>query len=92
MDISIVIPVYQAERSIGKVVDSLQDHAYLKSKKWELILVDDFSTDNSFTIVKEKAQQYDNVKGISFHKNSGQHVATYVGDKRSKRNLLIYDG
>ena len=89
MDISIAIPVYQAEKSIGQVIDSLQNLPYLKSKKWELILVDDFSQDSSFQIISEKAKQYPNVLGISLHKNAGQHAATFVGLKQAKGKYLL---
>ena len=89
MDISIAIPVYQAEKSIAQVIDSLQNLSYLKSKKWELILVDDFSQDSSFEIICQKAQEYSNIIGISLHKNVGQHAATFVALKEAKGKYLL---
>lgn len=89
MDISIVIPVYEAEKSIAQVVDSLMSSDYLKSKTWELILVDDFSQDNSFQIIQEKSKQFSNILGISLHKNVGQHSATFAGMSEAKGKVLI---
>lgn len=89
MDISIVIPVYEAEQSIKEVVERLMDFDYLKGKSWELILIDDFSKDNSFKIIKELSSTYNNVLGISLHKNVGQHSATFAGIMEAKGKVLI---
>ena len=89
MDISIVIPVYQAQDSLAKVVDELQSTSFLKTKKWELILVDDFSSDTSFEIIQQKAEQYSNIVGISLHKNVGQHSASLAGINEAKGEFLF---
>jgi len=89
MDISIVIPVYQAESSLSNVIDTLQSSSFLKTKKWELILVDDFSSDSSFDVIQEKAVQFSNIIGISLHKNVGQHSATLAGIKEAKGEFLF---
>ncbi len=89
MDISIVIPVYEAEKSIAQLVDQLMVDDYLKTKTWELILVDDFSKDASFNIIEQKSKQYSNVLGISLHKNVGQHSATFAGMVEAKGDILI---
>ena len=88
MNISIVIPVYQAQDSLAKVVDDLQNASFLRRKKWELILIDDFSSDSSFTVIQEKANQYSNIIGISLHKNVGQHSATLAGIKEATGAFL----
>lgn len=89
MEISIVIPVYQAEKSIGEVIDNIEASVFLSTKKWELILVDDFSNDNSFEVIQEKAKKYSNILGISLHKNVGQHSATFAGIMEAKGDYLI---
>lgn len=88
-DLSIVIPVYRAENTIGELVDRLQQDEFLKTMNWELILVNDFSPDKSFEIIKAKAQQYTNVLGLNLHKNSGQHSATLAGINEANGEVLI---
>lgn len=89
MEISIVIPVFNATVSLSNFVDALQDSSFLKTKKWELILVDDFSNDDSYQIIEQKAKEYYNVKGMSLHKNVGQHSATLAGILEAEGELLI---
>ena len=89
MEISIVIPVFNAEDSIADTIEGLMDSDFLKSNKWELILVDDFSQDKSFKIIQEKSTQYANILGISLHKNVGQHSATLAGIKEARGKYLI---
>jgi len=87
--LSIVVPVYQAENSIGELIDQLETNTYLNTLKWELILVDDCSTDLSFQIIEAKAKQYSNIIGLTLHKNSGQHSATLAGIIEAKGELLL---
>lgn len=89
MDISIVIPVFNAEESISNTIDSLFKSNYLKTKSWELILVDDFSQDRSFEIIKKIAKSHQNLIGVSLHKNVGQHSATLAGISIASGQVLI---
>lgn len=65
--ISIVMPVYNAERYLRKSIDSIICQSY---KNWELIIVNDGSTDNSESIVYEYTTKYKNIKHYTI-KNSG---------------------
>ena len=89
MKVSIVIPVYNAGKSLEKVVHRIVGNEYLKSIPFELILVDDKSEDDSFKIIQELADVYPNLLGITLHKNSGQHCATFVGIKEAKGEYLV---
>lgn len=89
IDLSIVIPVYKAQQTIAALIDSLESDQYLSTLKWELILVDDNSEDNSFKIIQEKSTHYQNITGLKLHKNSGQHSATLAGISVAKGNLLL---
>ena len=88
-DLSIVIPVYQADSSIGKLIDQLETDPFLKTLNWELILVDDCSNDSSYEIIESKAIEYNNIIGLTLHKNSGQHSATLAGIIEAKGELLL---
>ena len=73
--ISIIVPVYNAEKTLHKCVDSILNQSY---KDWELLLVDDGSTDNSAIICDEYLQQDKRIK--VFHKfNGGVSSARNVG-------------
>ncbi len=88
-DLSIVIPVFEAESSIGALIDQLEANQYLSTKSWELILIDDCSKDKSFQIIEDKAKQYSNIIGLSLFKNSGQHSATLAGITEASGELLL---
>ena len=89
MDLSIVIPVYEAENSLKKVVDELIADPFLKQLEWELIMVNDFSSDNSWKVIESLCQGNKHFLGISLHKNCGQHTATFVGLKEAKGKYLL---
>ena len=89
MKVSIIIPVYNAAKALKKVVQQIVSSDYLKSIPYELILVDDKSEDDSFKIIEELAGMHSNILGITLHKNSGQHCATFVGIKEAKGEYLV---
>mgnify|MGYP003296776713 CR=1 FL=1 len=66
--ISVIVPIYNAELYLGKCIESLinQDYTAL-----QIILVDDGSTDNSFAIMKEYEEKYENVELFHFDEKSG---------------------
>ena len=64
--ISVIVPVYNAEQSLKRCIDSVLRQSYLN---WELLLIDDGSVDSSGKICNDYATKYDNVK--AFHKNNG---------------------
>ncbi len=77
MKISIVIPVYNSEKTIAKLVDQL--FLTLVNYSIEIILVNDASKDNSELICKEIAGKRKEVKFISLRINSGEHNAVICG-------------
>ena len=66
MFISIIVPVYNAEKYIKRCVNSILNQSF---KEWELILVDDGSSDNSGQICDDYSRQYNNI--MVLHKNNG---------------------
>lgn len=73
--ISVILPVYNSERYIEKCIDSIISQTY---KEWELIIIDDGSTDNSFALCKNFADQDQRIKLIH-QKNMGVTKARYNG-------------
>ena len=62
--VSIVIPVYNSEKYIRRCLDSIVKQTV---KNYKVIIVDDGSTDNSFSICKEYADMYDNLECYSIN-------------------------
>lgn len=85
--VSIITPVYNAERFLSDTIKSVQNQTY---KNWEMLLVDDCSKDNSAQIIKE-FQKYDNrIKYIKLEKNSGASVSRNTGIKNAKGRFIAF--
>jgi len=80
MLISIVIPCYNSEHTIEKVVDlAMETFEGLPDHECEMILVNDCSHDATFEAIRRSAAKYKNVYGIDLAKNVGQHGAILAG-------------
>ena len=89
--LSIVIPVYNSEKTIGKVVNEIEIAVSKLNSKYELeiILVNDYSKDNSLEVCKNICKHKSFVKLISFSKNFGQHNALMAGIKIASGDYII---
>jgi len=87
MKISVIIPVYNSERIVRKLVVEVKKA--LKKKKYEIFLVNDFSTDSSWKIITKLSKISNKVKGISLKNNYGQHNAIMAGLKYAKGDYVI---
>lgn len=84
--LSIIIPVYNAEKVIGRCVDSILNEV---NHNTEIIIVDDGSTDNSYEVCKGYESQYDFIRII--HKiNEGVSVARNVGIENSSGKYIFF--
>lgn len=88
--VSIVIPCYNSEKSIGLLVEQIvnlfnnnRDYTY------EIILVNDYSKDNTWAVIKELACSNSNIIGISFSKNFGQNSAIMAGYRESQGEYVV---
>ena len=76
MLVSIVIPCYNSEHTIGKVVElAIEEFKKLKDYECEFVLVNDYSRDGTWKSIHGLTEKYPNVKGINLAKNFGQHNA-----------------
>lgn len=85
-EISIIVPVYNVQEYLGVCLDSILAQTYLN---FELILVNDGSTDNSIYICQEYAKRDDRITVIS-QKNSGVSAARNSGLKIAKGNWIAF--
>ena len=88
MDLSVVIPLYNESESIEELNNWVTNTLNSKSISFEIIYIDDGSSDGSWDIVKSLANHSDNIKGISFSKNFGKSQALNAGFIECKGNFV----
>lgn len=79
MDISVVVPLYNEEESLPELVAWIDRVAVANGLNYEIIMVDDGSTDRSWEVVKELSVRYTAIRAISFARNYGKSAALYCG-------------
>jgi len=87
--ISIVIPVYNSSLNLKNLIDSL--HLVLKDNfaAYEVVLVDDMSTDDSWNVISELCMTYSWIKAIRLRLNIGQHNAIQTGLYYTTGDLIV---
>lgn len=88
--ISFVIPCYRSEKTLPAVVKEIQDKLNTMPEfTYDIFLVNDCSPDNTLEVIRGLCEQYDNIKGISFSKNFGQHAALMAGLRHSDGDYVV---
>ncbi|MCG2808868.1 MAG: glycosyltransferase family 2 protein [Candidatus Portnoybacteria bacterium] len=89
MKLSIIIPIYNEEESIFKLYQKLKEVLSILDAQYEIIAVNDGSTDNSYQALKEISQNDNAFKVINFRKNFGQTAAISAGIDMSKGEIIV---
>ena len=89
MEISIVIPLFNESESLEELHDWILSSISNNSKSFEIILIDDGSSDNSWQIIKNLAKKNKHTHGILFPKNFGKSQALNAGFKLAKGDYVI---
>lgn len=87
--LSIVSPVYQAEKIIPLLVDRIENSVSKITTDYEIILVEDGGPDNSWRVIEALAQNNPKVKGIKLSRNFGQHPAIMAGLSQAKGEWVV---
>lgn len=87
--LSIVIPVYNSERSLPEVVERVHEVLSTADVRFEIILVNDGSRDGSWSIILQLIQKYGCVRGINLMRNYGQHNALLCGIRACRNDVTI---
>ncbi len=89
MMLSIVIPLYNEEESLGRLYERLTRALGKLGKEYEIIVVDDGSTDKSFQVLEKLHRQDGRLKVISFRRNFGQTAAMSAGFDQAQGDVIV---
>ena len=89
MDISVVIPLLNEEESLNELHDWIVKVMQSNRYSYEILFIDDGSTDDSWRIIEELSQKNSNVKGIKFQINYGKSQALNAAFKEAKGDVVI---
>ncbi len=89
MNISVVIPLLNEEDSLKELHDWIANVMQSNHFSYEIIFIDDGSTDNSWQVISQLGVQNTNTKGIRFLKNFGKSQALNAGFKEAEGDVII---
>jgi glycosyltransferase involved in cell wall biosynthesis len=87
-ELSVVIPLLNEEESLDSLFKWIVKALEGKASSYELIFIDDGSTDGSWDIIKSLAQQHKEIKGIRFARNYGKSQALHAGFKLAEKEFV----
>ena len=89
LDISVVVPLYNEEESLPELVAWIDRVAQENKLSYEVIMVDDGSSDNSWAVVEQLKERYPAIKGIRFARNYGKSAALYCGFEKAEGEVVF---
>ena len=89
LDISVVVPLYNEAESLPELVAWIDRVAKRESLSYEIIMVDDGSTDESWSVVERLKGEYAAIRGISFSRNYGKSAALYCGFEMAEGEVVF---
>lgn len=89
MDISVIVPLYNEEESLPELYAWIERVMKENGYTYEVIFVNDGSTDHSWQVIEELSNKFECVKGIKFRRNYGKSPALQCGFKESAGNVVI---
>lgn len=89
MDISVIVPLYNEEESLPELFAWIKRVMEANHFSYEVIFVNDGSTDLSWQVIEHLAEEANQVKGIKFRRNYGKSPALYCGFKEAQGDVVI---
>ena len=89
LDISVVVPLYNEEESLQELVAWIDRVATENSLSYEVIMIDDGSSDGSWAEVERLKEHYPAIKGIRFARNYGKSAALYCGVEEAEGEVVF---
>lgn len=88
--VSFVIPCYRSEKTLEHVVSEIHETMdKLHKYEYEIILVNDCSPDDTLGVIRKLCEKYENIRGIGFARNFGQHAALMAGLRQTKGDYVV---
>ncbi|MDO4216254.1 MAG: glycosyltransferase family 2 protein [Bacteroidales bacterium] len=89
MDISVIVPLYNEDESIPELYAWIDKVMHANNFTYEVIFVNDGSTDHSWDVIEELKKNHEEVKGIKFRRNYGKSPALFCGFERAQGDVVI---
>lgn len=89
MDISVVVPLYNEEESLPELQAWIERVMNEHGFSYEIIFVNDGSTDRSWNVIEELSKKSNNIKGIKFRRNYGKSPALFCGFEKAEGDVVI---
>ncbi|MFH4591617.1 glycosyltransferase family 2 protein [Vibrio alginolyticus] len=85
--VSIIMPTYNSEQTVVESIQSVLSQTY---KNWEIIIVDDRSTDNTWQVIQTYADKYDNIRVYQNKENLGAGASRNFAIKKAKGRFIAF--
>jgi len=89
MDITVVVPLYNEEESLPELMEWIARVMDANRFTYEVIMVDDGSTDRSWSVIEELSHQFRTLRAIKFRRNYGKSAALQVGFTAAKGDVVV---
>ena len=89
MDISVVVPLYNEAESLPELAQWIERVMKENNFSYEVLMINDGSTDNSWEVIQQLHQDNPNIKGVCFRRNYGKSPALNTGFERVKGDVVI---
>ena len=89
MNISVIVPLFNEDESLPELYAWIERVMKANNFTYEVIFVNDGSTDRSWDVIRELSEKSENVRGIKFRRNYGKSPALYCGFKEAKGDVVI---
>lgn len=89
MDLSIILPLYNEEESLPEMISWIDRTLDSEGLNYEIIMIDDGSTDASWSIVNKLKTEYSRIKAIRFGRNCGKSAALHIGFGKAQGQVVI---
>ena len=89
MDISVLIPLFNEEESLPELCSWIKKVMLENNYSYEVLLLDDGSKDNSWSVIENLSLENKSIKGVKFRRNYGKSAALNIGFQRAIGNVVI---
>jgi len=89
MDVTILIPLYNETESLRELYEAVQAGMSPLNASWEILFVNDGSTDSSMDVLRELYDEHENVSVIAFGRNLGKSAAMAVGFREAMGEMVV---